>query len=149
MNLGCPTCPDIDSLGDVVYDTGMLIALAGKNPGLALVRHRKFRENGLPVIPAPVVAQAWRGGVHQARLARALRECAVVCCYTEPEWRRVGELIGRASLPPKKRPDPVDGLIALTAIQIGAAVVATSDPADIQAYLDQVPGGGGVTVLHV
>ncbi|MFI2352571.1 hypothetical protein ACH492_37420 [Streptomyces sp. NPDC019443] len=52
----------------------------------------------------------------------------------------MGELIGRAELPAKKRPDPVDGLVALTALQIGAALVATSDPGDIQAYLNQLPG---------
>ncbi|MDQ0992657.1 PIN domain-containing protein [Streptomyces sp. V3I7] len=149
MNLGCPTCPDLDSLGDVVYDTGMLIALAEKKPGQSVVRHREFGRKGLPVVPAPVVAQAWRGGASQARLARALKECAVVCCYTEREWRRVGELIGRAELPAKKRPDPVDGLVALTALQIGAALVATSDPDDIAAYLAQMPGGHSVIPVRV
>ncbi|MEV0171091.1 hypothetical protein AB0I00_08170 [Streptomyces sp. NPDC050803] len=149
MNLGCPTCPDLDSLGDVVYDAGMLIALAEKRPGLAVVRHREFGRRGLPVVPAPVVAQAWRGGASQAGLARALKECAVVCCYTEIEWRRVGELIGRAELPARKKPDPVDGLVALTALQVGAALVATSDPDDIAAYLGQLPGGDSVVPLRV
>ncbi|MGC9535432.1 hypothetical protein [Streptomyces sp. UG1] len=149
MNLGCPTCPDLDSLGDVVYDAGMLIALAEKNPGLAVARHREFGRNGLPVVPAPVVAQAWRGGASQARLARALKECAVVCCYTDREWRRVGELIGRADLPARKKPDPVDGLVALTALQVGAALVATSDPDDIAAYLRQLPGAESVIPMRV
>lgn len=149
MNLGCPTCPDLDALGDVVYDAGMLIALADKKPGLALARHRAFGRNGLPVVPAPVVAQAWRGGAARAHLARALKECAVVCCYTETEWRRVGELIARAELPAKKRPDPVDGLVALTALQIGAAMVATSDPGDIQAYLDQLPGAATIIPVRI
>ncbi|WP_455355859.1 hypothetical protein [Streptomyces sp. SYSU K217416] len=149
MNLGCPTCPDLDTLGDVVYDAGMLISLADKNPGLALTRHRSFGEHGLPVVPAPVIAQAWRGGATRAHLARALKECAVACCYTQTEWRRVGELIGRAGLSAKKRPDPVDGLVAMTALQIGAAVVATSDPDDIQAYLDQLPGADAIVPIRV
>ncbi|WP_225839895.1 hypothetical protein [Streptomyces sp. NK08204] len=62
---------------------------------------------------------------------------------------RVGELIGRADLPGKKRPDPVDGLVALTALQIGAAMVATSDPAVIQAYLDQLPRADAVFTVRV
>ncbi|WP_267241537.1 hypothetical protein [Streptomyces sp. PR69] len=139
----------------MVYDAGMLISLADKRPGTALIRHREFARNGLPVVPAPVIAQAWRGGATRAHLARALKECAVVSCYTETEWRRVGELIGRADragragLLAKKRPDPVDGLVALTAVQIGAALVATSDPEAIQAYLDQIPGADVVVPVRV
>jgi hypothetical protein len=101
------------------------------------------------VVPAPVVAQAWRGGAKTAHLARALKDCAVVCCYTEIEWRRIGELIGRARLSPKKKPDPVDGLVILTAVEIDAAIIATSTPDDIQAYLDHVPGSEAITVLTV
>lgn len=149
MNLGCPTCPEVSTLGNVVYDAGMLIALATPQPGLATPRHKRFLRKGLPVVPAPVIAQAWRGGASKAHLARALKDCAVVCCYTEAEWRRIGELIGKAALSPKKRPDPVDGLVALTAVQIGAAMVATSDPDDIQAYLDVLSGGDSVLPLRV
>lgn len=100
-------------------------------------------------MPAPVVAQAWRGGAKTAHLARALKDCAVVCCYTETEWRRIGELIGRAAINFKKKPDPVDGLVALTAREIDAAIIATSDLDDIQAYLDQIPGSETISVLQV
>lgn len=149
MNLGCPTCPDLGTVGDVVYDAGMLIALTGKRPEPAFFRHRQFANKGLPVVPAPVIAQAWRSGATRVYLARALKECAIVCCYTQAEWRRVGELIGQAGLPAKKRPDPVDGLVALTAQQIGAATIATSDPEDIQAYLDQLPNTQRIVPLRV
>lgn len=149
MNWSCPTCPDTQSLGDVVYDTGMLIALAAPWNAVARLRHAEYYLAGRPVVPAPVVAQAWRGGARTALLARALKDCAVVCCHTEQDWRRVGELIGRAALNPKKRPDPVDGLVALTAMDIDAALVATSDPDDIQAYLDQLPGSAAITVQGV
>jgi hypothetical protein len=43
----------------------------------------------------------------------------------------------------------VDGLVALTAVQTGAGVVATSDPEDIQAGLDQLPGDGAVIPVRV
>jgi len=150
MNWGCPTCPDPATLGDVVYDAGMLIALAAPHPSaLTRVRHSEFCRAGRPVVPAPVVAQAWRAGHARAHLARALNDCAVVCCYTEHEWRRIGEMIGRAALSAKKRPDPVDGLVALTAVDVDASIIATSDPADLRAYLDQVPGTSAITVLEV
>jgi predicted nucleic acid-binding protein len=149
VNLGCPTCPALDALGDVVYDAGMLIALSANRPGAALVKHREFARNGLPIVPSPVIAQAWRSGATRAHLTRALKECAVICCYTETEWRRVGELIGRAGLPTKKRPDPIDGLVALTAVQAGAELVATSDVEDIQAYLDQLSGADSIVPFRV
>ncbi|MER6994230.1 type II toxin-antitoxin system VapC family toxin [Streptomyces sp. NPDC000410] len=149
MNLGCPTCPDQGTLGDAVYDAGMLIALADKSPARAFGRHRKFASSGRPVVPAPVVAQAWRLGARRVYLARALKECAIVCCYTAAEWHQVGELIGQAALPAKKRPDPIDGLVALTAQQIGATAVATSDPDDIQVYLDQLPGTRRIVPVRV
>jgi hypothetical protein len=149
VNRGCPTCPAAESLGDVVYDAGMLIALASPANPRARLRHSEYCLTGRPVVPAPVIAQAWRGGAKTARLARALKDCAVVCCYTEIEWRRVGELIGRAGLPQKKKPDPIDGLVALTAVEIDAAIIATSDTGDIQAYLDQLPGGRVISVLAV
>ena len=149
MNRGCPTCPAPATLGDVVYDTGMLIALATPGNSQARLRHAEYCATGRPVVPAPVVAQAWRGGPKTAHLARALKDCAVVCCYTETEWRRIGELIGKAGLASKKKPDPVDGLVTLTAVEIEAAIIATSDPEDIQAYLDQIPGTEAITVLAV
>jgi hypothetical protein len=43
--------------------------------------------------------------------------------------------LGTADLPPKKRPDVVDALVAITAVRHGSAVVFTSDPDDISAYL--------------
>jgi hypothetical protein len=55
----------------------------------------------------------------------------------------------RGGLPAKKNPDPVGGLVALTAVQTGAALVATSDVNDIQAYLDEIPGGDSVTPMRV
>ncbi len=49
-------------------------------------------------------------------------------------WHRNGGALGTADLPPKKRPDVVDPLVAITAARHGSAVVFTSDPDDISAY---------------
>jgi hypothetical protein len=43
----------------------------------------------------------------------------------------------------------VDGLVALTAVEIEATIVATSDQDDIQAYLDQIHDSQAITVIGV
>jgi len=59
--------------------------------------------------------------------------CAVGPDLTD--WRRVGAALGEARLPAKKRPDAVDAWVALSAVKHGSAVIFTSDPEDIEAYL--------------
>lgn len=66
-------------------------------------------------------------------------EC--IACATVPDladWRRIGAVLGVADLPAKKRPDAVDALVAWTAVKHRSAVVFTSDPGDIEAYLDAI-----------
>jgi predicted nucleic acid-binding protein len=142
-----------------VYDAGMLIALVDRkakavhlHAGLDSTAHRA-------VVLGPVLAQVWRpdpSTVHA--LARVMKSCTVpqarssapalrptsagqsTClkCATAPdltEWHRVGSALGAADLPQKKRPDAVDALVALTAARHGSAVIFTSDPADLRAYL--------------
>ncbi|WP_326810941.1 hypothetical protein OIE62_24355 [Streptomyces scopuliridis] len=142
-----------------VYDTGMLIALADRK-AKAVALHAGVRNTPhRAVVLGPVLAQVWRptpATVHA--LAGVLKECTVpqarsaspamrptsagqtmcMVCATGPdliEWQRVGSALGTADLPPKKRPDAVDALVALTAARHGSAVVFTSDPADLDAYL--------------
>jgi hypothetical protein len=43
-------------------------------------------------------------------------------------------MLGKAILPPKKRPDAVDALVVVTAALHGPAQILTSDPDDIRAY---------------
>ncbi|MEU8617185.1 hypothetical protein [Streptomyces sp. NPDC048623] len=43
----------------------------------------------------------------------------------------------------------MDGLVALTATRLGAAAIATSDPNDVQAYLNVVSGGDAVVPVLV
>ncbi|MCF6526462.1 hypothetical protein [Streptomyces sp. JJ36] len=152
-----------------VYDTGMLIALADRK-AKAVLLHQKLRDAPhRAVVLGPVLAQVWRPRpalVHA--LSGVLRDCTVprarsspppmrataagrpecVACATGPDlddWRRMGTALGEASLPPKKRPDAVDAWVALTAVRHGGAVVFTSDPADVTAYLDVL----GTPDVHV
>ncbi|MDR2565239.1 MAG: hypothetical protein LBC97_04100 [Bifidobacteriaceae bacterium] len=89
---------------------------------------RRAADNGLALsVPAGVVAQAWRGGPRQARVARLLRDPRVVVVPLDAvsAWA-VGVLCGRSG-----HGDIVDVHVALDARQRGHSVV-TSDPGDLR-----------------
>jgi len=90
-----------------------------------------LREEVVPVVPAPVLAQAWRGGARQARVARLLQVCDV-----EPLGEDVGVLAGKA-----KHDDVVDVVVVEGAIRRGDAVV-TSDAGHVR----KIAAAAGVTV---
>lgn len=155
-----------------VYDAGMLIALVSRK-AKAVQLHASLQSTGhRAVVLGPVLAQVWRphaATVHA--LARVMKGCTVpharssaaalrqssvgqpicIACATAPdltEWHRIGSALGTADLPPKKRPDAVDAMVALTAARHGGAVIFTSDPADLTAYL-QVLNARDVHTIQV
>jgi hypothetical protein len=72
-----PQHPAPDRMMGITYDTGTFIA-ADRGERRVWARHRALlalRE--VPTVPAPVVAQSWRGGSRQALLARLLAGCDV------------------------------------------------------------------------
>jgi hypothetical protein len=80
----------------VTYDTGALVA-AERNDRRMWALHAGFlAEEVVPVVPAPVLAEAWRGGPRQASLSRLLAMCAVEP-MSEAQARHVGALAGTAS----------------------------------------------------
>lgn len=110
----------------VTYDTGALIA-ADRAERRMWARHRAFLERRqVPTVPAPVLAQAWRGGPRQAMLARLLAGCEVEQ-LDGAGARRVGVAVGATG-----SADIVDVGVAEGAIRRGDVVV-TSDPSDIGA----------------
>lgn len=142
-----------------VYDTGMLIALADRK-AKAVSLHEGLKASPHRVLVlGPVLAQVWRPRpalVHA--LAGVLKDCSVpqarssvppmheakagqpacIACAMGPDvadWRRIGTALGEAKLPPKKKPDAVDAWVALAAVRHGSAVIFTSDPDDVKAYL--------------
>lgn len=61
----------------VTYDTGALVA-ADRGERRQWARHKALlARREVPTVPAPVLAQAWRGGNRQAILARLLSGCDV------------------------------------------------------------------------
>ena len=116
--------PPADGLS---LDTGALIGL---ERGDARVRAllREALSSGLPIdVVAPVVAQAWRDGARQVRIARLLASPEVSVPPLDDEVARaVGVLCGRSG-----HPDVVDVHVALHASLRGQAV-ASSDPDDLR-----------------
>jgi hypothetical protein len=113
----------------VTYDTGALIA-GERNDRRMWALHMGFiAEEVVPVVPAPVVAEAWRGGPRQASLARLLSGCNVEPMSAE-QARRVGELAGRSG-----HEDIVDVTVVEGALKRGDDVVVTSNESHIQKVL--------------
>lgn len=111
---------------DVVLDAGALIAL---ERGDQVVRaYVLLAERGLVSLwtTSAVIAQVWRGGARQARLARFLNSDLLA---EEPlavaASRRIGLLAAATGAT-----DIVDGHVALMAMERDA-VVLTSDPDDL------------------
>ncbi len=114
-------------MNPVVYDAGALIA-ADRNARQVWADHRVRLEAGIiPVVPAPVVAQASRSPA-QVQLRRLLRGCDVVA-LTEHAAHAAGHLLGQAGTS-----DIADAAVALAAADRHADVV-TSDPDDIRRLL--------------
>jgi hypothetical protein len=112
----------------LTLDTGALLALERGDPRVRALLERALTNNLSLSVPAGVVAQAWRGGPRQARVARMLADPRVVVVALDDRTARaVGLLCGRTG-----HPDVVDVSVCLCARQRGDSVV-TSDPGDLAA----------------
>jgi hypothetical protein len=105
----------------VTYDTGALVA-AERNDRRMWALHAGFlAEEVVPVVPAPVLAEAWRGGSRQASLARLLAMCGVEP-MSEEQARHVGVLAGKAA-----HDDIVDVTVVESATRRRDAVVTSNE----------------------
>lgn len=124
----------------VTYDTGALVA-AERNQRAMWALHAGFlAEEVVPTVPAPVLAEAWRGGGRQASLSRFLAMCEVEE-LGEDQARRVGALAGKAA-----HPDIVDVAVVEGAARRHDAVV-TSNDAHIRAIAQAA--GARLHIEHV
>lgn len=113
----------------LVYDAGALLA-AERNDRKFLAIHKAALLAGRHVfVPAPVLAQAWRGGAGQAVLAKVLKGCAVLST-DEDVAKRAGVLLGESGTT-----DAVDAIVVATAMKLVATVV-TSEPKDLRTLGD-------------
>jgi hypothetical protein len=108
----------------LTYDSGLLIA-AERGDRRVWGLHRRALERGiLPVVPAAVVVEAWRG---QALMARLLSGCAVEP-LDEESARRAGLLLGACREPV----EATDATVVEGALRRRDAV-ATGNRADLMA----------------
>jgi hypothetical protein len=123
----------------VTYDTGALIA-ADRSERQMWARHRALlARREVPTVPAPVVAQSWRGSPRQAQLARFLAGCHVET-LDEGRARSAGALAARAATT-----DIVDACVVDGALRRQDLIVS-SDPGDLRAIASAV--GGRVEIDH-
>ena len=114
----------------VTLDTGALIAIERADRKMQALLDEAHAA-GLPIdIPAGPLAQAWRSGPRQARLARTLHLANVtIPALDEPNAKAAGILCVQ-----RGTRDPIDASVVLNARRRNQAVV-TSDPADLR-HLD-------------
>jgi hypothetical protein len=115
----------------ITYDTGALVA-ADRGERRMWARHGALlAAREVPTVPAPVVAQGWRGGRRQALLARLLVGCDVEA-LDDGRARLVGALAARAATA-----DIVDATVVEGALRRHDLVV-TSDPEDLKSIASAV-----------
>ncbi|MGQ0777792.1 MAG: hypothetical protein ACT4NY_25850 [Pseudonocardiales bacterium] len=112
----------------LTLDTGALIGLERGDERVRSILWRAVADKIPLAVPAGVVAQAWRGGPWQARIARLLADPDVqVVVLDDPTARAVGTLTAHSD-----HADVVDVSVALCAAESGHAIL-TSDLDDISA----------------
>ena len=108
----------------VTYDAGALLAADSGSQRMQALHHQALESGQVPVVPAGVLAQAWRGGP-QPRLSRLLAGCRIEA-LDEPKARSAGAALALA-----ETSDVVDASVAVGAAVRGDVVI-TSDADDIQ-----------------
>jgi predicted nucleic acid-binding protein len=111
----------------VVLDTGALVGFERNDRKVVAIVVRALEHHDPLLVPAGVVAQAWRDGSRQARLARLLGSplCEVLV-LDDRQARAAGQLCGVAATT-----DVIDTSVAVAARDHGARVI-TSDPNDLR-----------------
>ncbi len=110
----------------MIVDTGLLVALERSNRAAWALLAVAERQERRPLAPAGVLAQTWRGGPRQARLAVALRAIDI-----DAMTREVALDIG-VLLSAEGGSDVVDGHVALLAREQPGLPVITSDRDDLE-----------------
>jgi len=111
----------------IVLDTGALIGFERNDRHTVAIIVRALEHQDSIFVPAGVVAQAWRDGSRQARLARLLGSplCEVLA-LDDHQARAAGQLCGVS-----ETSDIVDASVAVAARNRGGRVL-TSDPDDLR-----------------
>jgi predicted nucleic acid-binding protein len=107
------------------FDTGVLIALDRDDRRAWAILRRLVDRGEVPIVPSAVLAQSWRSGRRQARLARVLHQCRIIA-LDDDRARAAGELCGRAGTA-----DIVDAAVVATAAETDGVVI-TGDATELR-----------------
>lgn len=112
----------------LTLDTGALTAIESGSPRMALLVEQAIASGAELAIPAGVVAQAWRGGARQVRIAKLLqlKVTSIVTLDAKLALRIGARCASTGST------DVVDVSVAICASD-RRHPVATTDPGDITA----------------
>ena len=114
-------------MSGLTLDTGALIAFERNDRKVVALLARALEHSYSLAIPAGVVAQTWRDGRRQARLARLLGSDEVeIEALDDQRAREAGQLCGV-----RRSADIVDASAVLCARRRGHRLV-TSDPTDMR-----------------
>lgn len=117
----------------LTLDAGALIAFDRNQRRVVALLARVLAHGGSLAVPAGVVAQVWRDGRRQVRLARLLASPDVeIEPLDDRRARAAGQLCGA-----RRTADIVDASVILCAQGRGHRVL-TSDPADLRALSQRV-----------
>ena len=112
---------------NLIFDAGALVALEKGDQKIRALLALAVRHDARIVIPAGVVAQVWRDGARQARLARFLASPSVTIDVLDSQSARAcGILCGKS-----KTSDVVEASLLVSAARHGGVIV-TSDPKDLR-----------------
>jgi hypothetical protein len=110
-------------MSTLTLDTGALIALERRRERIWKVLHRARTLGAVPVVPADVVAEWWRG-------RSDIREHILASVVVEPLSERLARLAGEC-LASMAGATTVDAIVMASAAQRGDAVY-TSDVGDLE-----------------
>lgn len=114
-------------MSGLTLDTGALIAFERNDRAVVALLMRALERSYALAIPAGVVAQIWRDGRRQVRLARLLGSDEVeIEALDDQRAREAGQLCGA-----RRTADIVDASAVLCARRRGHRLV-TSDPTDMR-----------------
>jgi PIN domain len=121
----------------LTLDAGALIAYERGQERIRKILTVGYERGLVPTIPAIALAEVWRGGAKDARIARLLKACSIEV-VDEKLARTAGSL--RRATPGA---DAIDACIAVGVRRLGDTI-AIFDPDDMRALL-----GNGFTILAV
>lgn len=131
-------------MAGLTLDTGALIGYERADERVRGFLERAYERGIVPAIPSGALAEAWRSGPRNARLARLEERCHVVA-LDEQLALVAGELLGRAAA---DRAAAVDATVVVTASRRGEAVL-TADPEDLQPLADALRRGRRPQIIAI